>query len=34
MKTSMRKTGNFIRNNQRWLAAALLMASLLPAEKG
>jgi hypothetical protein len=34
MKTSMRKTGNFIRNNQRLLAVSLLMASIVSCKKG
>jgi hypothetical protein len=34
MKTSMRNTVNFIRTNQRILAAALLMASIVSCKKG
>src|SRR5688572_30098814 len=34
MKTSMRKTGNFIRNNQRLLAMSLLVASIASCKKG
>ncbi len=34
MKTSMRKTGNFIRKNQRLLAVSLLMASIVSCKKG
>jgi hypothetical protein len=34
MKTSMRKTGNFIRNNQRLLAVSLAMASIVSCKKG
>jgi hypothetical protein len=34
MKTSMRRTGNFIRNNQRLLAMSLLVASIASCKKG
>jgi hypothetical protein len=34
MKTSMRKTGNFIRKNQRLLAVSLLLASIVSCKKG
>src|SRR5688572_26690435 len=34
MKTSMRKTGNFIRKNQRSLAVSLLFASIVSCKKG
>jgi hypothetical protein len=34
MKTSMRKTGNFFRKNQRLLAVSLLMASIVSCKKG
>jgi hypothetical protein len=33
MKTSMRKTGNFFRNNQRLLAVSLAMASVVACKK-
>jgi hypothetical protein len=34
MKTSMRKTGNFFRNNQRLLALSLAMTSVVACKKG
>src|ERR1044072_9419502 len=34
MKTSMRRTGNFIRNNQRLLAMSLIAASIASCNKG
>jgi hypothetical protein len=34
MKTSMRKTGNFFRKNQRLLAVSLLLASIVSCKKG